>query len=134
MSTVPGTLSAMPVTNMLDVTSGFGSSATTGATELSPKMPLAYNYGAERPTTNVKYYKHLLSRLALAVHGRLSLIQKEKDAGLLIDTVGLIDQDIGYDIIQTAMTEFEVNVVICLGSERLAQYMIRTYDGKSTLR
>jgi polyribonucleotide 5'-hydroxyl-kinase len=98
----------MPVTNMLDVSSGFGSSATTGATELSPKIPLSYAYGTDSPTTNLKYYKHLLARLALAVNGRLSLIEKERQSGMLIDTVGMIDQTTGYGIIQAAVSEFEV--------------------------
>lgn len=127
---MPGTLSAIPVTGMLEVTNGFGSSATTGATEISPKIPLAYCYGSSAPTTNLKYYKHLLARLALAVSGRLSLNAKERESGLLIDTVGLIDQTTGYDIIHAAMTELDVTVLICIGSERLAQDMTRKYDSQ----
>lgn len=130
MSTVPGTLSAIPLTNMLDVIDGFGSSPTTGATEIHSKVPLAYSYGLESPATNPKYYKHLLARLALAVNSRLTPNPIEKEAGLLIDTAGIIDQSTGYDLIQSAIAEFEANVIICIGSERLAQDMIRKYDQK----
>lgn len=130
MSTIPGTISAIPPTNMLDVSDGFGSAPTTGATEIPPKVPLAYSYGLESPTINIKYYKHLLARLALAVNSRLTLNPKEKQAGLIIDTAGVIDQTTGYDLMQSAIAEFEVNVIICLGSERLAQDMIRKYDQK----
>lgn len=129
---MPGSLSAIPMTHMLDVSDGFGSSGTTGSTQMPPKIPVSYCYGAESPSTNVKYYKHLVSRLSLAVNSRLSLNQEEKQAGLIIDTSGLIDQNTGYDIIHACVTEFEVNVVICLGSERLAQDLIRKYDGKSS--
>lgn len=133
-STPPGCVSAIPLTSILDVSDGFGPSRTTGAaTELSPKIPISYCYGSDAPGENVKYFKHLLSRLALAVNSRLSSIPAERASGLLIDTAGLIDSTTGYDIIHAAISDFEVDVLIVLGSERLYNDMLRKYDtGPST--
>lgn len=133
MSTTPGTISAMPINSILDVTDGFGASRSTGTTELTPKIPLSYCYGSADAAENVKYYKHLLTRLSLAVNSRLSSIPKENQAGLLIDTPGLIDQSTGYDIIQSAISDLEVNVLIVLGSERLYSDMLRKYESQLTV-
>lgn len=81
--------------------------------------------------SNLKYYKHLMTRLALAVNSRLTETPGEKESGLLIDTAGIIDQTTGYDMINSAILEFDVDVLICLGSERLAQDMVRKYDGRN---
>lgn len=64
------------------------------------------------------------------MNSRLATNPKEKEAGLIIDTAGVIDQTNGFDLIQAAIAEFEVNVIVCIGSERLAQDMIRKYDQK----
>ena len=131
VSTVPGTISAMPVTNMLDIVDGFGTSRSTGTTEISPKIPLSYAYGVDEPGRNVKYFKHLLTRLSLAVNSRLSSTPKEQEGGLLVDTSGLIDHGDGYDLINTAISDLEIDVLVIMGSERLYSDMLKRYDSPS---
>ncbi|ORY85681.1 Pre-mRNA cleavage complex II protein Clp1-domain-containing protein [Protomyces lactucae-debilis] len=133
MSTVPGTLSAMPLTSVLDVVDGFGNATTTGMTELAPRIPLSYCFGSDSPTNNVKYYKLLMSRLASAAASRATKDAAQRQGGMLIDSSGLIDQTKGYDLIQAAVSEFNVNVIITLDSERLYSDMSRKYDGKDGL-
>jgi polyribonucleotide 5'-hydroxyl-kinase len=133
MSTVPGTLSAMPLTSVLDVVDGFGNATTTGMTELTPRIPLSYCFGSEDPSRNLKYYKLLMTRLSLAAASRASKDAAQRQGGMLIDTSGLIDQAKGYDLIQAAVADFEVNVIITLGSERLYSDMSRKYDGQGVI-
>ncbi|RUP46047.1 Pre-mRNA cleavage complex II protein Clp1-domain-containing protein [Jimgerdemannia flammicorona] len=53
-------------------------------------------------------------------------------AGLIIDTTGLIDH-VGYEIIQHAIEEFSVNVIIALGHERLYSDMVRILKDNQTV-
>ncbi len=130
MSTIPGTISAMSVSSILAVQDGFGTSATTGTADIAPKIPLVYFYGSDAPTTNMKYYKSLISRLAVAVASRLSENKIENANGLMIETAGVIDQKKGYEILQNVISDFAVDVVVVIGSERLYNDMIKKYDGQ----
>lgn len=75
--TMPGCLTATPLTEMIDVEEGFGSSATSAPTAGSAVMPLAYYYGFPSPKDNSKLYSLLLARLAQSVNRRL----EEDEAG-----------------------------------------------------
>jgi len=74
---MPGCLTATPLTEMIDVEEGFGSSATSAPTAGSAVMPLAYYYGFSSPKDNTKLYNVLLARLAKSVKRRLD----EDEAG-----------------------------------------------------
>ncbi|KAI8381040.1 Pre-mRNA cleavage complex II protein Clp1-domain-containing protein [Radiomyces spectabilis] len=130
--TMPGTVTATTMNNIIDVEEGFGSSATTAASMGSTTMPLAYYYGYENPSESVKLYKLVVSRLAHSVKCRIAADEESRTSGLIIDTAGLIDQ-VGYELIQHAIQEFSVNVVIVLGHERLYSDMTRILKDRSSI-
>jgi polyribonucleotide 5'-hydroxyl-kinase len=147
--TMPGTITATSITNIIDVEEGFGSTATTAASMGSTIMPLAYYYGYQNPGENLPLYKLLISKLAQGVKARSAMDDEARLGGQIIDTTGLIDQ-VGYDIIQHARAQFsgehylyiwsqssdltclnkKVNVVVVLGHERLYSDMIRILRDK----
>ncbi|KAK4511529.1 uncharacterized protein ATC70_012744 [Mucor velutinosus] len=128
--TMPGTVTATCISNIIDVEEGFGSSATTAASMGSSTMPLAYYYGFEDPSENVKLYKMVSSCLSNAIKSRMAVDDECRNSGFIIDTAGLIDQ-VGYDIIQHVIEEFSVNVLIVLGHERLYSDMNRMFSNKN---
>jgi polyribonucleotide 5'-hydroxyl-kinase len=103
--TMPGTVTATCISNIIDVEEGFGSSATTAASMGSSTMPLAYYYGFENPSENVKLYKLVTSQLSKAIRNRMAVDDGCRTSGFIIDTAGLIDQ-VGYDIIQHVVQDF----------------------------
>ncbi|KAF9163443.1 hypothetical protein BGX21_008628 [Mortierella sp. AD011] len=125
--TMPGCLTATPLTEMIDVEEGFGSSATSAPTAGSAVMPLAYYYGFPSPKDNSKLYSLLLSRLAQSVSRRLEEDDAARKSGIVIDTNGLIDST-GYEIIANCIKAFSVDVIIVLGHERLYSDMTRLHQ------
>ena len=77
---MPGCLTATPLTDMIDVEEGFGSSATSSTTAGSAVMPLAYYYVFPSPKDISKLYSLLLDRLAQSVNRRL----EEDEAGTFL--------------------------------------------------
>lgn len=135
----PGGLSAAPISDILDVedaTGGWGSSQINGPAVLHPKQPLVYYYGLESASTNIKYYKHIVSRLALGVTARLSKDKRTRDTGVIVDTpgVGLTDdKEKGYNIISSIISDFNINVLVVVGDERLYSSLQKKYKEKDTL-
>lgn len=112
---MPGTVTATCISHIIDIEEGFGSSATTAASLGSSMLPLAYYYGHESPSENVKLYKLTVSRLAYAVKSRLTADEESRPSGCIIDTAGLIDQ-VGYDLIQHTVYEFSGTVCMLMPS------------------
>ncbi|KAI4254575.1 MAG: hypothetical protein LQ352_003014 [Teloschistes flavicans] len=128
---IPGTLSAATFSSIIDVEEGWGSSPTNGPSQIPVKMPLIYYYGQANPEDHVEIYKPLVTRLALAAMSRLQEDMEARNTGVLIDTPGAISQGKGgYDIIQHIVSEFLVNVLIVVGSERLYSDMLRRFNGQ----
>ncbi|KAI8372301.1 Pre-mRNA cleavage complex II protein Clp1-domain-containing protein [Choanephora cucurbitarum] len=127
--TMPGAVTATSINNIIDVEEGFGSSATTAASMGSSTMPLAYYYGFEHPDENVKLYKMVTSQLSEAIKQRMTIDEECRTSGFIVDTAGLIDQ-VGYDIIQHVIEDFEINVLVVLGHERLYSDMSKILQGK----
>ncbi|CAO3569151.1 unnamed protein product [Mortierella alpina] len=125
--TMPGCLTATPLTEMIDVEEGFGSSATSAPTAGSAVMPLAYYYGFPSPKDNSKLYNLLLARLAQSVNRRLEEDEAARTSGIVIDTNGLIDAT-GYELIANCIQAFSVDVIIVLGHERLYSDMTRLHQ------
>ncbi|MCJ1362646.1 Cleavage polyadenylation factor subunit clp1 [Acarospora aff. strigata] len=134
MLSIPGTLSAAAFGSLVDVEEGWGSSPTSGPSAVPVKLPLVYYYGRPSPEAeNGKMFKPVVTRLALAVMSRVTEDGEAREAGCLLDTPGVISQGKGgYDIIQHAVAEFSVNVLIVLGSERLYSDMARRFNGRRT--
>ncbi|OZJ04616.1 hypothetical protein BZG36_02036 [Bifiguratus adelaidae] len=130
--TMPRSLSATSLTHMLDVEEEFGSSATTAASLGSSIIPISYFYGHASPADNTKLYKILTSNLASAVRGKMAQDADARSSGIVIDGPGLVDS-VGYEIIAHTMKEFEVNVVIVLGHERLFSDMVKNHSQQSDI-
>lgn len=131
---VPGALTATVVSDILDVEQGWGSSAITGPVLLHTKQPLAFLYGLEHIHTNLKYYTHVVSRLALAVNARLQDDALVRSSGIVIDTPSdLITSDKdqthqqGYSAIASMIADFEINVLLVVGQERLYSEMLKRF-------
>jgi polyribonucleotide 5'-hydroxyl-kinase len=108
MITVPGALSTTTFASLVDVEEGWGSSPISGPSALPVKMPLAYHFGCSTAEANPKLYKALVTRLALAVTGRMDDDEEVKPSGVFIDTPGSISSGKGnnYDLIQHIVSEF----------------------------
>ncbi|CAG8659890.1 13289_t:CDS:2, partial [Racocetra fulgida] len=70
--TMPGTLTATPINQIIDVEEGFGSSATTSPSLGSSLLPIVYYYGYSDPGENIKLYKVLTTKLAQSVKRRIA--------------------------------------------------------------
>ncbi|RMZ76342.1 hypothetical protein DV738_g4984, partial [Chaetothyriales sp. CBS 135597] len=130
---LPGTLTATVFKSLVDVEEGFGVAPMSGPNGTIPvKLPLVYYYGAEKPDDKEgKVYKAQLSRLALATAGRMSQDPEAREAGLIIDTPGaLTTSPAGNEIISHIVSEFGVNTIICIGSERLYSDMVKRFDSQ----
>ncbi|KAI9786570.1 MAG: Cleavage polyadenylation factor subunit clp1 [Candelina submexicana] len=128
---IPGSLTTTAFASIIDVEEGWGSSPTSGPTPVPVKLPLTYYFGQPSPEDDSKMFKPIVSRLAVAVMGRLADDVEAKGAGCIIDTPGVVSQGKGgYEIIQHVVSEFSVNVLLVLGSERLYSDMIKRFDGK----
>ncbi|KAK6596099.1 pre-mRNA cleavage complex II protein [Botrytis cinerea] len=98
MLSIPGSLTAAAFKSIVDVEEG---------------------WGVVRPD-NVKLFKPVVTRLALAATSRLQDDAVCRETGMIIDTPGVISQGKGgYDLISHIVSEFAVNIILVLGSERL---------------
>ncbi|EEH22663.2 hypothetical protein PABG_04874 [Paracoccidioides brasiliensis Pb03] len=96
MLSVPGSLTATAFRSMIDVEEGWGSSPMSGPSPIPVKLPLVYFYGLSSPLdAEGQLYKPIVSRLALAVAGRLVEDTDAKEAGIIIDTPGILGQGEG---------------------------------------
>lgn len=134
---LPGTLTATVFRSLIDVEEGWGTAPMSGPNGVIPvKLPLVYYYGSEHPEDkDGKAYKNQISRLALATMGRMAQDQDAREGGLIIDTPGSLTStkagsNVGYEIISHIVSEFSVNCIICLGSERLYSDMVRRFDAQ----
>ncbi|EEH06620.1 pre-mRNA cleavage complex II protein Clp1 [Histoplasma capsulatum G186AR] len=131
MLSVPGSLTATVFQSMIDVEEGWGSSPMSGPSPIPVKLPLVYFYGLPSPLdAEGQVYKPIVSRLALAVAGRLAGDKDARESGCIIDTPGVLSQGKGEDLIHHIVTEFSVTTILVLGSERLYSSMVKQYDNK----
>lgn len=116
---LPGSLTATPISDAFDLESinGWGGSTTSGSTFHNPKQPLVKNYGFTNHQDNLELYKYQISKLGVAVMSRLEEDITVKNSGLLIDTPPLSVKD--FTIIENIVSDFEVDVIVVIGNERL---------------
>ncbi|KAL8787288.1 MAG: hypothetical protein Q9195_007847 [Heterodermia aff. obscurata] len=131
MLTMPGTMSTAAFSSVIDVEQGWGSSPTTGPTQVPVKLPLVYYYGLANPEENPDVYKPLVTRAALSVMNRFQEDEEARVTGCIIDTPGAISQGKRmYDLVKHIISEFSVSVLVTLGSERLASEMAHRFHGQ----
>ncbi|KAI1493539.1 Pre-mRNA cleavage complex II protein Clp1-domain-containing protein [Biscogniauxia mediterranea] len=134
MLSLPGTLSAAVFATIVDLTTDWGNTPSSGPSAIPVKLPLAYYYGLPRPDDNPRLYRRLASRLAVASSSRLADDPDVRTAGMLIDTVS-INNAAGkgaYDHIAHIVAEFSVNIVVVVGSERISSEMQKRLAGQKT--
>ncbi|KAF2032627.1 Clp1-domain-containing protein [Setomelanomma holmii] len=131
MLSVPGSFSAAACSSIVDIEEGWGSSPISGPSPIPVKMPLVYQYGL-KDTEEGKVLKPLVTRMALAVTSRLEEDHLSKQAGFIIDSSGAVSQGKNgvYENIEHIVSEFSVNVLITLGSERLYSDLARKFANR----
>ena len=107
MLSVPGSLSAAAFSSIVDIEDGWGSSPISGPSPVPVKMPLVYHYGLANPEEG-KFYRPLVTRMALAVTSRLEEDKPLRQTGFIIDTPGAIAHGKGgvYENIEHIISEF----------------------------
>lgn len=115
--TIPGTISAAQVSDILDVEDGWGQSYSTGPTLLHPKQPNVRYLGFDDIDKNMKFYKYNISRLGITACSRLEEDEKMNKSGIFIDTPALNIKNI--QLIEDIISDFEVDHVLVIGNERL---------------
>lgn len=125
---IPGSISAVTMSSMMDVEDGWGSSPISGPTATPVKTPLIYHFPFASPEENAAVFKPLVTRAALAVTSRLEEDRLAKDSGIIVDTPGSLNAPKGgYESILHVVSEFSINVLLVLGSERLYSDMVRRF-------
>ncbi|RYO93867.1 hypothetical protein DL764_007918 [Monosporascus ibericus] len=137
MLALPGTLSAAAFATIPDITNDWGVSSTpmSGPSAVPVKLPLAYYYGLERPDDNPRLYRSVCGALAAAANARLAGDPDARAAGMLIDTPGVAAKSsvaAGSEVLENLASEFDVNVVVVLGSERMSGELARRFAGRTT--
>ncbi|KAG9197967.1 Cleavage polyadenylation factor subunit clp1 [Epicoccum nigrum] len=132
MLSVPGSFSAAAFSSIVDIEEGWGSSPISGPSPIPVKMPLVYHYGL-KDTEEGKLLKPLVTRMALAVTSRLEEDKASKQAGFIIDSSGSISAGKGgvYENIEHIVSEFSVNILLTLGSERLYSDLSRRFSSRT---
>jgi polyribonucleotide 5'-hydroxyl-kinase len=125
---IPGTLSAAPISDILDIEDGWGQTYTTGASLMHPKQPTVRYYGSDKIHENLKFYKHNVSRLGVTVCSRISEDPLVKKSGVILDSPPLTIKDV--DVIEDIVSDFEVNVIVVVGNERLFIDLKKKFQSK----
>lgn len=129
---LPGSITATPINDSLDLESvgGWGSSPTSGVLFHNPKQPLVKSYGFTNYKSNVELFKYQVSKLGIAVMSKLEEDSIIRDSGLIIDTPAFTTKD--FNIIENIVSDFEVNVIVVVGNERLLVDLKKKFRHKAS--
>ncbi|PVI03562.1 Clp1-domain-containing protein [Periconia macrospinosa] len=132
MLSVPGSLTAAAFSSLADIQEGWGTSPISGPSPIPVKMPLVYHYGLKDPEEG-KLFKPLVTRMGLAVTSRLVEDKATRHTGFIIDSPGAISQGKAgaYENIEHIISEFSVNILLTIGSERLYSDLTRKYSSRA---
>ncbi|EME78900.1 uncharacterized protein MYCFIDRAFT_157593 [Pseudocercospora fijiensis CIRAD86] len=126
----PSSLTAVTLDAAMDVENGYGIGPMSGPTVSPMRTPLIYHFPYASPTEKPEIYKSVITRMALSVTNRLEENATTKSSGIIIDTPGALnDPKSNYELIAHIISEFSINVVLIMGSERLASDMARRFGG-----
>ncbi|KAH7143745.1 Pre-mRNA cleavage complex II protein Clp1-domain-containing protein [Dactylonectria macrodidyma] len=135
MLSLPGTLSAGVFATVMDpeAVDGWGSTPTSGPSGVPVKLPLVFYYGRESPEDDPDFYRELTSKMAGSASGRLSEDVSVRSSGVIVDTVGISDENkLGVDLMAHLVDEFSINVIIVLGPAHLNAEMARRFSSERT--
>jgi polyribonucleotide 5'-hydroxyl-kinase len=129
----PSALTAVAVDSQMDVETGFGIGPVSGPTSTPVRTPLLYQYPFVSPSEKPEVYKSIITRMALSVMNRLEEDSAVKKSGLFIDTPGALnDPKNNYGLLQHIVSEFSINMILTIGSERLSSDLTRRFQTGKT--
>ncbi|KAI9446249.1 hypothetical protein H4582DRAFT_1904620 [Lactarius indigo] len=143
--TIPGTISAVPVTASLGTSSPaspLGSAATSAPTILSSNalLPLVYWYGHPEIKRNPLLMDRLIRNLGENVVERHDLDPEGRASGIIVDTPSSFasspsstSTDHRQTLIRACVDAFRINVILVVGHEKLNVEMQRTYGSRMTV-
>ncbi|KAH9981105.1 Pre-mRNA cleavage complex II protein Clp1-domain-containing protein [Lactifluus volemus] len=144
--TVPGTVSAAPVTAPLGTASPaspLGSATTSAPTILSSNalLPLVYWYGHPDIKRNPLLMDRLIRNLGENVMERHDLDSEGRASGIIVDTPSSFasspssasTMDHRQTLIRACVDAFRINVILVVGHEKLNAEMQRTYGNRMTV-
>ncbi|EMC91950.1 hypothetical protein BAUCODRAFT_311751 [Baudoinia panamericana UAMH 10762] len=127
----PSSLTAVTIVSQMEV-DGWGISPMTGPSLQPVRSPLVYHFPYATPSERPNAFKAIVTRSALTTLNKLEEDPLAKQSGIIIDTPGgLNDPKSNYDMIHHIISEFSINLVVALGSERLYNDLNRRYTSKS---
>ncbi|KAK6455839.1 protein CLP1 [Scheffersomyces xylosifermentans] len=129
---LPGSITATPISDSLDIESanGWGFTTTSGSLYHNPKQPIVKNYGFSSIEENLDLYKYQISKLGVTVLSRLEEDVNVRNGGIIIDTPPLSIKDI--TVIENIVSDFEVNIIVVLGNERLTIDLKKRFKHKAS--
>lgn len=125
----PASFTVVTCDSSMDVENGYGIGPMSGPTVSPVRTPLIYSFPFSSPTEKPEAFKGLLTRMALSVTNKLEEDPAIKRSGLIIDTPGSInDPKTSYELIAHIVSEFSINIILTMGSERLSSDLSRKYS------
>lgn len=131
MLSVPGTLAALAPTPDMIAVDGYAyspssimtgpsssSSAVGSASASGGTQPIVLWYGTQDITSHPDLYKSQITKLGSLINNRTSHDIDMNASGIIVNTSGMIE-DVGYQYLLHAIDEFNINVVLVLGHDRL---------------
>jgi polyribonucleotide 5'-hydroxyl-kinase len=109
--TVPGCIAAAALEAPLDLEE-----------DSQVDAPLVFYYGHTSPSENASLYRHMVERLAAVLEARATLDADVAAAGMIINSMGWIE-DLGYDLLIHSAHMLKVDVILVVGSDRLASQL-----------
>ncbi|KXH60560.1 pre-mRNA cleavage complex II protein Clp1 [Colletotrichum nymphaeae SA-01] len=135
MLSLPGTLSASVVGSLLDVEAvdGWGTTPTSGPSQVPVKLPLVYYYGHASSEEDPAKYKELVSKMAATVTSRLGQDHEVRGSGMIIDTQAVTETNqVGMENFVHVVEELSVNIIIVLGSPSLNAEITKRFSTERT--
>lgn len=127
---VPGLLTATPISDFLDLESsgGYGGLTTSGALSHNPKQPIVKSYGFDTVGGNTELYKHQVQQLGVVTLSRAHEDPDLRAAGLIVDTPPLLMKEVA--VVEGIVLDFEINVIVVTGNDRLTVDLKRKFAHK----
>ncbi|KAK4251332.1 Pre-mRNA cleavage complex II protein Clp1-domain-containing protein [Corynascus novoguineensis] len=137
MLALPGTVSAAVFGTVMDVedpAAGFGVSGTpsSGPSAVPVKLPMVYYFGRETVDEDVRLWKQLVGKLGSSVRAKLEADEAVREAGLVLDTPATSLAKGDLDVLEHLVKEFDVNIVVVLGSPGVHTELQRRLETQRT--
>lgn len=133
MLALPGTVGAAVFRGLMDVESGgisVGDTPSSGPAAVPSKVPVVYLYGRRKVEEESGAWREVCKKLAGAVKGRMTADEGTRRAGVVVDVPSLAKG--GVDLLTGIAQDFDINIVVVLGSARLNAELQKRLAGSKT--